>query len=241
MMAKYSVFDGHNDLLSCLLKEGDPTARSFFEGRATGHIDLAKMRAGGVAGGLFAVWPRVAAGTGPDPAAMARHFPAIDADDARRDTIAQLAIFARLTRSSPDVIRACLSAADIRLCVVVKRGEDPEIILNQLYKFTQLRESFSVIMIALVDGRPELLPLKSILEQYVRHRKEVITRRTRYLLARAEEREHIVAGLLKAIDIIDKVIALIRKSKDAAVARQGLVDQFAAPNPLSRRGGVFPA
>ena len=118
------------------------------------------------------------------------------------------------------------SAADIRLCVVVKRGEDPEIILNQLYKFTQLRESFSVIMIALVDGRPELLPLKSILEQYVRHRKEVITRRTRYLLARAEEREHIVAGLLKAIDIIDKVISLIRKSKDVATAKQGLIDQY---------------
>jgi len=118
------------------------------------------------------------------------------------------------------------SAADIRLCVVVKRGEDPEIILNQLYKFTQLRESFSVIMIALVDGRPELLSLKGILEQYIRHRKEVVTRRTRYLLARAEEREHIVAGLLKAIDIIDKVIALIRKSKDAGVAKQGLIEQF---------------
>jgi DNA gyrase subunit A len=119
------------------------------------------------------------------------------------------------------------SADDVRLCVVVKRGEDPEIVLNQLYKFTQLRESFSVIMIALVDGKPETLSLKAILEQYIRHRKEVITRRTRYLLARAEEREHIVAGLLKAIDIIDKVIALIRKSKDTPAAKQGLVDQFA--------------
>jgi DNA gyrase subunit A len=118
------------------------------------------------------------------------------------------------------------SAEDIRLCVVVKRGEDPEIVLNQLYKFTQLRDSFSVIMIALVDGRPELLPLKRILEQYVRHRKEVITRRTRFLLARAEEREHIVAGLLKAIDIIDKVIALIRRSKDTPTAKEGLVETF---------------
>jgi DNA gyrase subunit A len=118
------------------------------------------------------------------------------------------------------------SAADVRLCIIVKRGEDPEIVLNQLYKHTQLRDSVSVIMIALVDGRPELLTLKRLLEQYVRHRKEVITRRTRYLLARAEEREHIVAGLLKAIDIIDKVIALIRKSKDAATAKQGLVEQY---------------
>ena len=118
------------------------------------------------------------------------------------------------------------SADDIRLCVVVKRGEDPEIVLNQLYKFTQLRESFSVISIALVDGKPELLNLKQMLEQYVRHRKDVITRRTRYLLTRAEEREHIVVGLLKAIDIIDKVIALIRKSKDAPTAKEGLVDQY---------------
>jgi DNA gyrase subunit A len=119
------------------------------------------------------------------------------------------------------------SADDIRLCVVVKRGEDPEIVLNQLYKFTQLRESFSVIMIALVDGKPELLTLKAILEQYVRHRREVITRRTRWLLAEAEAREHIVAGLLKAIDVIDKVIALIRKAKDTPTAKEGLVTTFA--------------
>jgi DNA gyrase subunit A len=119
------------------------------------------------------------------------------------------------------------SAADVRLCILVKRGEDPEIVLNQLYKHTQLRDSFSVIMIALVDGRPELLSLKGVLEQYVRHRKDVITRRTRFLLRKAEEREHIVAGLLKAIDVIDRVIALIRKSKDAPTAQEGLVREFA--------------
>jgi DNA gyrase subunit A len=119
------------------------------------------------------------------------------------------------------------SADDIRLCVVVKRGEDPEIVLNQLYKFTQLRESFSVIMIALVDGKPELLTLKAILEQYVRHRREVITRRTRWLLAEAEAREHVVTGLLKAIDVIDEVIALIRKAKDTPTAKEGLVTRFA--------------
>jgi DNA gyrase subunit A len=118
------------------------------------------------------------------------------------------------------------SADDVRLCVVVKRGEDPEIVLNQLYKFTQMRESFSVISIALVDGKPELLNLKQMLEQYVRHRKDVVVRRTRYLLARAEEREHIVAGLLKAIDVIDQVIALIRKSKDVATAKEGLIDRW---------------
>jgi DNA gyrase subunit A len=118
------------------------------------------------------------------------------------------------------------STSDVRLCILVKQGEDPEIVLNQLYKFTQLRDSLSVIMIALVDGRPETLSLKRILEEYVRHRKDVIVRRTRYLLARAEEREHVVAGLLKAIDVIDKVIALIRKSKDPATAKAGLVDDL---------------
>lgn len=114
-MAKYMAFDGHNDLLSCLLREADPTAHSFFEGRPAGHIDLAKMQAGGVMGGFFAVWPTYAPGTAPDPDAMARHFPEISDLPARRDTIAQLAIFAKLTRNWPDVIRACRSAADVRL------------------------------------------------------------------------------------------------------------------------------
>ena len=122
------------------------------------------------------------------------------------------------------------STADVRLCVVVKRGEDPDIVLNQLYKFTPLRTSFSVILIALVDGRPELLTLKQILEQYVRHRKEVITRRTRHLLRKAEEEEHIVSGLVRALDLIDKIVALLKKSKDPSAAREGLV---AAPFSFS--------
>ena len=140
-----------------------------------------------------------------------------------QEKIAQLVDDDRISGIS-DIVEE--SADDVRLCIVVKRGEDPEIVLNQLYKYTQLHESFSVISIALVDGKPVLLNLKQILEQYVRHRKDVIVRRTRFLLTKAEEREHIVAGLLKAIDIIDKVIALIRKSKDAAAARDGLVAQY---------------
>ncbi len=113
-MTAFAVFDGHNDLLSCLLKEGDPAAKSFFEGRAAGHIDLEKLQSGGVAGGLFAVWARNSPQDAPDPMAMARHFPQIDAENAQGETIAQLAIFARLTRSWPDLIRACRSAAEIR-------------------------------------------------------------------------------------------------------------------------------
>lgn len=113
-MAEYLIFDGHNDLLSCLMAEGDLSGRSFFEGRAGGDVDLAKARAGGLAGGLFAVWPANDPATRVDPMAMARHFPAIDGAAARRDTVAQLAIFAKLTRGWPDVIRACHSADDIR-------------------------------------------------------------------------------------------------------------------------------
>ncbi len=113
-MAKYLAFDGHNDLLSCLLAEADPCARSFFEGRGRGHIDLARMKAGGLGGGLFAVWAANAPGSAPDPMAMARHFAQIDPDSARRDTVAQIALFSRLTRSGPDVIRACRSVEQIR-------------------------------------------------------------------------------------------------------------------------------
>ncbi len=113
-MAEYLIFDGHNDLLSCLMAEGDPTGRSFFEGRPGGHIDLQKARAGGLAGGLFAVWPTNDPATRPDPMAMERHFPGIDPAAARHDTVAQLAIFAKLTRGWPDVIRACHSADEIR-------------------------------------------------------------------------------------------------------------------------------
>lgn len=113
-MAEFPVFDGHNDLLSCLLAENDPSGRSFFEGRKTGDVDLEKAKAGGFAGGLFAVWPPNDPSTKPDPMAMERHFPAIDVAAARRATVAQLATFAKLTRSWPDVIRACISAEDVR-------------------------------------------------------------------------------------------------------------------------------
>ncbi len=112
-MAKYPIFDGHNDLLSCLMTEDDPTGRSFFDGRPEGHVDLYKAKAGGLAGGLFAVWAGNDPATKPDPMAMERHFPAIERAQACRDTVAQLAIFVRMTRARPDVIQACRSAKDI--------------------------------------------------------------------------------------------------------------------------------
>jgi DNA gyrase subunit A len=118
------------------------------------------------------------------------------------------------------------SDSRVRLVIRVRKGEDPEIVLNQLYRYSSLRESFSVIMIALVDGRPVLCDLKRLIQEYVDHRLVVITRRTRYLLRKAQERDHIVQGLLKAIDLIDEIVALVRASDDPKEARAGLIDRF---------------
>lgn len=111
-MADFLVFDGHNDLLSCLQDEGETPRAGFFAGR-DGDITLAKCRAGGFAGGLFAIWPTNDASTRPDPMATYREFPAISAVTALADTVAQAAIFARLTRSWPDALRACRSVSEI--------------------------------------------------------------------------------------------------------------------------------
>jgi DNA gyrase subunit A len=118
------------------------------------------------------------------------------------------------------------SDEDIRIVVRLKKGEDPDVVLKQLYKFTPLRESFSVILIALVDGRPVVCTLKRLVEEFVRHRKSVITRRTRHLLRKAEERDHVVEGLLRAVDLIDEIVALVRASADPKEARSGLVERF---------------
>lgn len=112
-MDQFAIFDGHNDLLSCLLREGDPGAQGFRSGRARGQLDLAKARAGGFAGGFFALWPGVDPATVPDPAAAARYFPARDPEVALRETRDQIAIFHALCAGQPEVVRACTSAADI--------------------------------------------------------------------------------------------------------------------------------
>ena len=111
-MENLAIFDGHNDLLSCLLAEGDRDGASFITGRQ-GDIDLAKCRAGGFAGGFFAIWGRVEPGTGPDSNATCRAFPAIDEGRAAREIAAQIAILLRLTTAHPDAIRLCRSAAEI--------------------------------------------------------------------------------------------------------------------------------
>jgi len=114
----------------------------------------------------------------------------------------------------------------MRIVYELKRDAIPNVVLNKLYKYTQLQTSFSVNNIALVKGRPELLNLRQMMVHYVEHRHEVVVRRTQYDLGKAEERAHILQGLIIALDNIDAVIALIRASKTPEEARNGLMEKF---------------
>jgi DNA gyrase subunit A len=118
------------------------------------------------------------------------------------------------------------STSDIRVVIELKSGTNPQTVLNKLYKHTQLEETFHYNMVALVDGVPQTLSLKSILEEYVKHRAEVIKRRTQYDLTKAQDREHILLGLKKALDHIDKIIKLIRAAKDVPTAHAALMKEF---------------
>ncbi len=114
----------------------------------------------------------------------------------------------------------------MRLVISLKRGANPQVVLNQLYKHTQLQDNFGVIMLSLVDGVPRTLNLAEMIGYYVDHQVDVVTRRTRYQLRRAEERDHIVQGLLIALQNLDAVIRIIRGSQDAEEARGKLMKQF---------------
>jgi len=111
----------------------------------------------------------------------------------------------------------------VRVVIEVGRGEVPQVILNRLYKHTALRTSFGVIMLAIVDGQPRVLGLKEILTHFIEHRRIVVIRRTKFQLAKAEARAHIVEGLKKAISALEKVVKLIRASKNTEEARTGLM------------------
>ena len=114
----------------------------------------------------------------------------------------------------------------MRLVIETKRGANPHVVLNQLYKHTQLQESFGIIMLALVDGVPRTLNLSEMVGYYVDHQVDVVTRRSRFDLRKAEERDHIVLGLLIALDHLDEVIKIIRASADADAARKKLMNTF---------------
>ncbi|MBE5951007.1 MAG: DNA gyrase subunit A [Lachnospiraceae bacterium] len=114
----------------------------------------------------------------------------------------------------------------MRVCIELRRDVNPNVILNQLYKHTQLQDTFGVIMLALVDNEPKVLTLLDALNVYLRHQEDVVTRRTRYDLNKAEERAHILKGLLIALDHIDEVIKIIRAAKNVAEAKAKLIENF---------------
>ncbi|MDJ0836269.1 MAG: DNA gyrase subunit A [Acidobacteriota bacterium] len=114
----------------------------------------------------------------------------------------------------------------MRVVIELKRGEMPEIVLNKLFQMTALQSTFGVIMLSLVDNQPRILNLKNILNQFVAFRKDVVTRRTQYLLRKAQERSHILEGLVKALDILDELIALIRRSASPAEARSAMIERW---------------
>jgi DNA gyrase subunit A len=118
------------------------------------------------------------------------------------------------------------STKDIRIVIDLKSSAHPEKVLNYIYKNTQLESNFNFNMVALVDGVPQTLSLKSILSLFIEHRKEVVKRRSAYDLRKAEEREHILLGLKKALDKIDRVITVIRGSKNSAIAKLNLIKEF---------------
>lgn len=115
----------------------------------------------------------------------------------------------------------------IRIVIELKRGEEPELVLNKLYKYTDLQSTFGVIMLALVNNVPKVLNLKQVLEEYMKHRFEVITRRTKYDLDKAEKRDHILQGFRIALENIDRIIELIRASKDGNEAKEILIEKYA--------------
>ena len=114
----------------------------------------------------------------------------------------------------------------MRICIELRRDVNANVILNQLYKHTQLQDTFGVIMLALVDGQPKVLSLPEALQVYLRHQEDVVSRRTKYDLNKAEERAHVLRGLLIALDHIDEVIKIIRSSKTSAEAKASLIERF---------------
>src|SRR5688500_6782379 len=114
----------------------------------------------------------------------------------------------------------------MRIVIELRRGEVPEVVLNNLFKHTQLQTTFGIIMLAIVGGRPQVMPLLDIIEHFIDFRREVVRRRTEFELRKAEARAHILEGLKIALDHLDEVIKLIRGSKSPAEAREGLMTQF---------------
>ncbi|MGH9861055.1 MAG: DNA gyrase subunit A, partial [Candidatus Acidiferrales bacterium] len=114
----------------------------------------------------------------------------------------------------------------MRIVIELKRGEESKLVLSQLFKFTQMQESFGMILLAIVNGQPKELPLIDALQLFIDHRVDVVRRRTQFELRKAEEREHILLGYKKALEHLDEIIKLIRRSKSPAEAKAGLIERW---------------
>ena len=123
-------------------------------------------------------------------------------------------------------LRDASNREGVRVVIELRRDVNANVILNLLYKHTQLQDTFGVIMLALVNNEPKVMNLLDILKNYLKHQEDVVTRRTKYDLNKAEERDHILQGLLKALDYIDEVISIIRSSANAQVAKERLMERF---------------
>ena len=123
----------------------------------------------------------------------------------------------------------------MRIVIELKRDANPNVVLNYLFKHTQIQVTFGAIMLALVDGEPRIMNLKEILHHYINHQREIIVRRTRYDLERAEARAHILEGLLIALDHIDEVINLMESSRTDQIAKEGLMEKFGLSEDRPRR------
>lgn len=126
------------------------------------------------------------------------------------------------------------SREGMRICIELRRDANPNVILNQLYKHTQMQDTFGVIMLALVNNEPVVMNILQMLQYYLKHQEEVVTRRTKYDLNKAEERAHILEGLLIALDQIDEVISIIRGSRTTAQAKEGLISRFGLSDAQSQ-------
>jgi len=212
-----------------------------------GHIPGPDFPTGGIICGRSAIWKGYETGrstitvrartsidnSGKRARIIIHEIPYQQARDRVEERIAQLANDGKIpgiaaTRNESDL------KEPVRLILELKRDADPDIVLNQLYKFSPLQDSFSMIFLALVDGKPRVLTLKEMLEEFVRHRVAVIRRRTLFLLAKARKRRHTVQGLLLAHANIDEVIRVIRASKTQPEAKQALI-QIKTPGALLHR------
>ncbi len=225
-----------------LLEDPDTSIQQLME-----HIPGPDFPTGGIICGRSAVWKGYETGRstivvrartsveekGKRTRIIIHEIPYQQARDRVEERIAQLAQDGKIPGIAGTSNESDLKEP-VRLILNLKRDADPDVVLNQLYKFSPLQESFSMIFLSLVDGKPRVLNLKEMLEEFIRHRVTVIRRRTLFLLAKARKRKHTVQGLLLAHANIDEVIRVIRASKTQPEAKQALM-QIKTPGALLQR------